>query len=107
MGNSAQGYRELIYQRAHALELPIHNLEFSREVGIDVHYRGARVGHKRVDFCIDEVLLEIKAEATLEDVDFVQTLSYLKASGYIVALLLSFGARELGIKRIIHEQRRR
>jgi GxxExxY protein len=27
------GFRELIYQRALALELPAHNLEFSREVG--------------------------------------------------------------------------
>jgi hypothetical protein len=49
-GELGPGYRELIYQRALALELPIHGLEFSREVGIDVHYRGAKVGHKRVDF---------------------------------------------------------
>lgn len=106
-GELGPGYRELVYQRALALELPIHDLEFSREVGIDVHYRGAKVGHKRVDFIVDRVLVEIKAKASLEDVDFVQTLSYLKASGYIVALLLNFGARELGIKRIIHQQKRR
>ena len=41
-----------------------------------------KVGRKRVDFLIDEVMVEIKAKAALEDVDFVQALSYLKASGY-------------------------
>jgi GxxExxY protein len=40
----------------------------------------------------------------LEEVDFVQTLSYLKASGYQVALLLNFGAKRLGIKRIVYEE---
>jgi len=52
------------------------------------------------------VAVEIKAKAALEDVDFVQTLSYLKASGYKVALLLNFGAKRLGIKRIVYEKAR-
>ncbi len=94
------GFREVIYQRALALELPAHNLEFSREVWMDVHYKGKKVGRKRVDFVIDEVMVEIKAKAILESVDFVQTLSYLKASGYKVGLLLNFGAPKLGIKRL-------
>jgi hypothetical protein len=34
-------------------------------------------------------------------VDFIQTLSYLKASGYTVALVRNFGAKRLGIKRIV------
>jgi len=49
------GFEEVIYQRALALELPAHNLEFDREVWIDVYYKGAKVGRKRVDFVIDEV----------------------------------------------------
>jgi GxxExxY protein len=101
------GFEEAIYQRALALELPAHDLDFSREVWIDVHYKGAEVGSKRVDFIVDEVLVEIKAKAALENVDFVQTLSYLKASGYTVALLLNFGAKRLEIKRIVYETARR
>jgi GxxExxY protein len=31
------GFEEVIYQRALALELPAHDLEFSREVWMDVH----------------------------------------------------------------------
>ncbi len=94
------GFREVIYQRALALELPAHDLEFDREVWMDVYYKGTKVGRKRVDFVIDEAMVEIKAKSALEDVDFVQTLSYLKASGYKVGLLLNFGARKLQIKRL-------
>jgi len=101
------GFEELIYQRALALELPIHGLDFSREVWIDVHYKGEKIGRKRVDFIVEDVLVEIKAKAALEEVDFVQTLSYLKASGYKAALLLNFGAKRLEIKRIVYEKGRR
>lgn len=75
------GFEEVIYQRALAKELPAHGLEYSHEVWIDVLYRGEKVGRKRVDFMIENgaesVLVEIKAKAGLEDVDFVQALSYL------------------------------
>jgi GxxExxY protein len=94
------GFQEVIYQRALARELPVQQLEFSREVWMDVHYKGEWVGSKRVDFVIDEVMVEIKAKALLEEVDFVQTLSYLKASGYKVGLLINFGAAKLQVKRL-------
>jgi GxxExxY protein len=45
-------------------------------------------------------MVEIKAKAVLEDVAFVQALSYLKASGYKVGLLLNFGTAKLQIKRL-------
>lgn len=101
------GFEEVIYQRALVLEFPAHGLEFSREVWLDVHYRGQNVGRKRVDFIVEQVMVEIKAKSELEDVDFVQTLSYLKASGYTVALLLNFGTKPLGIKRIVNEYQNR
>jgi GxxExxY protein len=100
------GFEEVIYQRALALEFPAHNLDFSREVWVDVTYRGQKVGRKRVDFMVGDatgdVMVEIKAKATLEKVDFVQTLSYLKASGVRVALLLNFGAERVEIRRLVH-----
>jgi GxxExxY protein len=99
-GALGPGFREVVYQRALALELPAHDLDFSREVEIDVLYKGQKVGRQRVDFVVDEVLVEIKAKAALEPVDFVQTLSYLKASGYKVGLLMNFGGRKLEWKRL-------
>ena len=46
------GFEEVIYQRALARELPVQDLEFSREELIDVLYKGQKVGRKRVDFIV-------------------------------------------------------
>ena len=98
--NLGPGFEEVIYQRALGLELQAQGLEFSREVWMDVSYRGVKVGKKRVDFMIEGVMVEIKAASQLEDVHYVQALSYLKASGYKVGLLLNFGGPRLEIKRL-------
>lgn len=94
------GFEELFYQRALDRELAAAGVEATREVWIDVHYKGLKLGTKRVDFVIEDCLVEIKAKAALEDVDKVQTLSYLKASGYPIGLLINFGGVEIEIKRI-------
>jgi len=104
--NLGPGFEEVIYQRALALELPAQDLDYSREVWIDVHYRGQIIGHKRIDFIIEGVMVEIKARAVIEDVAVIQTLSYLKASGYEVGLLLNFGTKSLEIKRLINTKGR-
>jgi GxxExxY protein len=98
--NLGPGFEEVFYQRALELELPDHNLVGQREVEIEVLYRGFRLGYKRVDFVIDEVMVEIKAKAALEDVDIVQALSYLRASGNKVGLLINFGGRQVEVKRL-------
>ena len=94
------GFREIIYQRALAKELLVQGLDFSREVWIDVLYKGEKVGKHRVDFMVEDCMVEIKAKAALDEIDFMQTLSYLKASGCELALLLNFGAKKLEIKRL-------
>jgi GxxExxY protein len=45
-------------------------------------------------------MVEIKARSALEPVHFVQALSYLKALGSKVGLLLNFGSTQLGIRRL-------
>lgn len=47
------GCMEIFYQRALALELPAHDLDFSREVRIDVFNTGQNPGEKREDFIIE------------------------------------------------------
>jgi GxxExxY protein len=98
------GFREVVYQRALALELPTHDLECSREVWINIHFKGHPVGRTRVDFIIgddrDNVMLEVKAKGSLEESDLIQAVSYLKASGHKVGLLINFGAKVLEIRRL-------
>ena len=93
-------YLETAYQVALAVELQSEGLEFSRECWMDVHYKGIKVDKRRVDFIVEDVLLEIKAKQQLEDVDRMQTLSYLKTAGMAVGLLINFGAPKIEVKRI-------
>lgn len=99
------GFEEVFYQRALAKELQAAGCEFEREVWITVYYKGEKLGRKRVDFVVGDVMIETKAKAELEAVTYVQTLSYLKASGYEVGLLINFGAAKLEVKRLINTKR--
>mgnify|MGYP001017955107 CR=1 FL=1 len=96
------GFQEVVYQRALFYEFKFRNIDFTREAEIDIFFKGKKVGKKRVDFYLSDCLVEMKAKAALEDVDFVQTLSYLRASQKKVALLLNFGSKNLEIKRIVN-----
>jgi len=100
--NLGPGYEEVFYQRALVKELLALNLEYSREVWIDVNYKGLKLGRKRIDFVINNVMLEVKAKSDFDPEDFIQTLSYLKASGYKTGLLVNFGAKKLEVKRLVN-----
>jgi GxxExxY protein len=98
------GFEEVFYQRALAREFAARDMEFSREVDVPVFYRGERLGTKRIDFVVMDVLVEIKARGAIEPQDVVQALSYLRASGRRIGLLLNFGAPRVEIKRLIHSK---
>ena len=100
--NLGPGFMEVIYQRALATELRKAEISFQREAWLDVYYKNQKVGKKRVDFVFSNVILEIKAKESLEDKDYIQTLSYLKASDYTVALLINFGGKSVQLKRMIN-----
>lgn len=94
-------YLEVVYQRALAYELKQYFNDFSREVDVPIYYKDMKVDTRRADFLIEDVLVEIKAKATLESKDYKQLLSYLKSSGFKVGLLLNFGAKSLQVKRMV------
>jgi len=56
------GFQELIYHRALAIELDKAGLLFAQEQEMEIHYMGQLIGHRRVDFFVENrVMLEIKA----------------------------------------------
>ena len=95
-------YLEVVYQRALALEFGNLGLEFSREDKVPIYYKGTIIDTRRADFIVDNVLVEIKAKATLENRDHEQILSYLKSSGIRIGLLLNFGGDKLEYHRKIN-----
>lgn len=98
------GFMEVTYQRALALELEARGLDFSREVKIPVYYKGQQIDRRRVDFTVEDCLVEIKAKAEFDPQDYIQTLSYLKASGHRLGLLINFGAKKAEFRRLVNTE---
>lgn len=101
------GFEEVFYQRALHRELSAANLDSVRECEIEVRYKGLVLGKKRIDFVVEGCLVEIKAKAALDNVDIVQAISYLKASGYPIALLINFGGPKIEVKRLANTRGRK
>lgn len=94
------GFFETAYSKALAIELGYRGHDVHREVGVDLYYKGHRIGHQRIDLIIDEkVILEIKSSEDLPKGVYRQCYSYLRACGLQVGLILHFGP-EPRIKRI-------
>ena len=95
------GFLEGVYEEALAHELDLRGMPFERQKTVTVHYKGRAVGTHRLDLVVDgKILLELKAAAALTDVFKQQTLSYLKATGLKLGILINFGARRVDYVRI-------
>ena len=95
------GFQEVIYQRAMAIEMDSKGLSFNREYEMDILYKGEIIGSRRVDFFVEDCLmLELKALVALEDVHLAQAKNYLEAYNIEIGLLINFGAKSLQFKRI-------
>jgi len=100
------GFQEVIYQRALAVEMGRQGLGFAREMEQTVFYEDVQVGTRRVDFLVEEVVLvELKALTKLEDVHLAQAKNYLEAFRLEVGLLINFGAGSLEFKRLVNHVR--
>ncbi len=95
------GFQEVIYQRALAIEMHLQGLAFSREHEMEIFYKGENIGKRRADFLVEEVVaVELKAVIQLEDAHLAQAINYLEAYNLEVGLLINFGAKSLQYKRV-------
>lgn len=95
------GFQEVIYQRALAIEMEKQALSFQREMEMSIYYEGHDIGTRRVDFFVEDVIMvELKAITTLEEVHLAQAMNYCQAYNLPVGLLINFGAKSLEFKRV-------
>ena len=95
------GFQEVIYQRALAIEFQHQGLEFEREKEMTIHYRDLDIGTRRVDFFVENtIMVEIKARIELEDSHLNQAMNYLEAYKMKIGLLINFDANSLQFKRV-------
>ncbi|MDR1895799.1 MAG: GxxExxY protein, partial [Prevotellaceae bacterium] len=100
-GTLGNGFQEVIYQRALAIEMTHEGLSFVREMEMPVFYRDTQIGTRRVDFFVeDKIMVELKAIIKLEDVHLAQAINYLEAYQMQIGLLINFGAKSLEFKRL-------
>ena len=95
------GFQEIIYQRALALQMEADKVSFMRECNMPIFYLEQQIGERRVDFFVEnKICVEIKALTNLEPVHFAQARNYLEAFNIEIGLLINFGAISLEFKRI-------
>ena len=95
------GFQEVVYQRALAIEMQMQGIAFSREQEMPLLYKGFDVGTRRVDFFVENtIMVEIKALINLEDVHLAQAMNYVEAYNLEIGLLINFGAKSLQHKRV-------
>jgi GxxExxY protein len=98
------GFIESVYEAALAVEFGMRAIHFERQKPLAVSYKGHPVGEARVDLLVGGALIvELKAVEKLLPVHKAQVISYLKARGTSLALLINFNERLLkdGIQRIV------
>jgi GxxExxY protein len=99
------GFQEVIYQRALEMEMNLQGLKFSREFEMPIFYKNNRIGTRRVDFLVEDVIsVEIKAVIQLEDVHLAQAINYLEAYNLEIGLLINFGSKSLTFKRLTNSK---
>ena len=95
------GFQEVVYQRALAIEMQMQGIEFSREHEMPLQYKGHDIGTRRVDFFVEnKIMVEIKAIVNLDDVHLAQAMNYVEAYNLEIGLLINFGAKSLQHKRV-------
>lgn len=99
------GFQEVIYQRALAMEMNLVGVAFNREFEMPIIYRNEQIGTRRVDFLVDgNISVELKSINKLEDVHFAQAINYLEAYNLEIGLLINFGEASLTFKRLTNKK---
>ncbi|RCW36786.1 GxxExxY protein [Marinilabilia salmonicolor] len=99
------GFQEVIYQRALAIEFGLQGIAFERELPMELRYKNEVIGSRRVDFFVEEcVMVEIKAIEQLENVNKTQAINYCEAYHIADGLLINFGGERLDFKRVFNKK---
>ena len=96
------GFTERIYAKALQHELRERKIPFLTEQPIRVRYKDQLLGTHRLDLIVhEEVVVELKAVYEINNFHIAQMLSYLKAGGKGLGLILNFARGTLAIRRVV------
>jgi GxxExxY protein len=97
------GFPEKIYEEAMSRELPARGVEIERQKRVEVYYKGEPLGEFFLDNVANKrVILEYKAVSEIARIHEQQALSYLKATGLELAIVINFGAERVQSSRVVY-----
>lgn len=101
------GFQEVVYQRALAIEMRLQGLRFERELEMPLEYKGESIGSRRVDFFVEnKVMLELKAIEQILPAHKAQAINYCEAYKIADGLLINFGGVSLDYRRVYNKKMR-
>ena len=87
------GQLKATYERAFAKELGYRGIAYRRQVPLTTRFKGDAVGEFYADLIVDDkVIIELKSVVAVHHVHKLQVLSYLRASGLRLGLLINFNS---------------
>jgi GxxExxY protein len=97
------GFPESIYEEAMNRELTRCGIKLERQKEVVVRFKGEPLGKFFLDNVADgRIVLEYKAVSEITGIHKQQALSYLKATGLELAIVINFGAERVQSSRVIN-----
>ncbi len=87
------GFVEPVYQECLAIEFEYQKIPFEAQKELELFYRARKLEcfYKPDFICYGEIIVELKAVSKIADEHRAQTMNYLKATNFELALLVNFG----------------
>ncbi len=102
------GFDENIYENAMVIVLEKQSHVVEQQKRVKVYFQGEEVGMDKIDLIVDRrVILELKAVAEIALIHRQQALSYLKATGLELAIVINFGASRLQVARVVNTKQKK
>jgi GxxExxY protein len=101
------GFLEKIYQEAMVVVLRKNQHTVEVQKSAPIIFLGKQIGVHVLDIVVDgRIILELKAVSEIAQVHKQQALSYLKATGLPLALIINFGAHRLQVARVVNTKQK-
>jgi GxxExxY protein len=97
------GFPEAIYEEAMNRELARRDVTLERQKDVVVYFKGEPIGEFTLDNLANgRIILEYKAVSEIARIHKQQALSYLKATGLELAIVINFGAERVQASRVVN-----
>ena len=96
------GFLERVYENSLMILFEENGINAAQQVPIVVPFHGRIVGEYVADIVVeDSIILELKALDRIAEIHKAQTLNYLKATDFRLALLINFGKYRMEYERLV------